>query len=255
MSKPLILITNDDGITAPGINYLINIISKIGEVWVVSPDSPQSGKGHSVTVDTPIFAKEDKINKNAFKSFSCSGTPSDCIKLALNQILPKKPDLCISGINHGSNASINCIYSGTVAGAVEASIEGIPSIAFSLCDSSWNANFNKLEDYIIQISKKILEKGMKKNTSLNINFPLLKENEKFKGIKYCRQSKANWLEEFEKRTQPRDGRKYYWMYGYFNNLEKNAIDTDLWALNNNYISIVPIKYDLTDYNYLEELIN
>ena len=252
MEKPLILVTNDDGITAPGLRMLVSIMKKIGDVVVVAPDSPQSGMGHAITLDTALFSKKMKIdldNKN-IDEYSCSGTPADCVKLALQEILPKRPDICVSGINHGSNSSINVIYSGTMSAAVEAGIEGIPAIGFSLCDYSWNADFSQAQDFILDIVTQALNHGIPKGTVLNVNIPKLKKEE-LKGIKICRQAKANWKEKFDKRTNPM-GKDYYWLTGEFELLDKGE-DTDEWALANGYISVVPTQFDLTAHHVIQEL--
>ncbi|SHJ41264.1 5'-nucleotidase /3'-nucleotidase /exopolyphosphatase [Maribacter aquivivus] len=252
MEKPLILITNDDGITAPGLRMLITIMKKIGDVVVVAPDSPQSGMGHAITLDTALFSKKMKIDldQDGIDEYSCSGTPADCVKLALQEILPKRPDICVSGINHGSNSSINVIYSGTMSAAVEAGIEGIPAIGFSLCDYSWNADFSQAQDFIHDIVTQALANGIPKGTVLNVNIPKLKKEE-IKGIKVCRQAKANWKEKFDKRTNPM-GKDYYWLTGEFELLDKGE-DTDEWALANGYISVVPIQFDLTAHHVIQEL--
>ncbi|WP_036156810.1 5'/3'-nucleotidase SurE [Maribacter forsetii] len=252
MEKPLILVTNDDGITAPGLRMLVSIMKKIGDVVVVAPDSPQSGMGHAITLDTALFSKKMKIdldNKN-IDEYSCSGTPADCVKLALQEILPKRPDICVSGINHGSNSSINVIYSGTMSAAVEAGIEGVPAIGFSLCDYSWNADFSQAQDFIHEIVTTALENGIPKGTVLNVNIPKLKKEELI-GIKICRQAKANWKEKFDKRTNPM-GKDYYWLTGEFELLDKGE-DTDEWALANGYISVVPTQFDLTAHHVIQEL--
>lgn len=252
MEKPLILITNDDGITAPGLRMLITIMKKIGHVVVVAPDSPQSGMGHAITLDTALFSKKMKIDldQDGIDEYSCSGTPADCVKLALQEILPKRPDICVSGINHGSNSSINVIYSGTMSAAVEAGIEGIPAIGFSLCDYSWNADFEQAHDFIHSIVTQALNNGIPKGTVLNVNIPKLTKNE-IKGIKVCRQAKANWKEKFDKRTNPM-GKDYYWLTGEFELLDKGE-DTDEWALANGYISVVPVQFDLTAHHVIQEL--
>ena len=197
--KPLILVTNDDGISAPGIRTLISAMNEIGDVIVVAPDSPQSAMGHAITINSTLHCNEIKIDDGPQKEYSCSGTPADCVKLGINEILDRKPDICVSGVNHGSNSSINVIYSGTMSAAVEASIEGIPAIGFSLLDYSWNADFNSIKKYLIRITKKALKEGIPKGSALNINFPKLLENE-IKGIKICRQANAYWVEKFDKRT-------------------------------------------------------
>ncbi|WP_282053505.1 5'/3'-nucleotidase SurE [Maribacter luteus] len=252
MKKPLILVTNDDGITAPGLRALIRFMSEIGEVVVVAPDSPQSGMGHAITVDDTLQAsKDDKESPDgALVEYSCSGTPADCVKLALQEILDRKPDICISGINHGSNASINVIYSGTMSAAIEAGIEGVPAIGFSLCDYSWNANFEFAREAIKSIVSEALHNKMPKGVVLNVNIPKM-EADLPKGIKICRQARANWKEKFDKRINPR-GKEYYWLTGEFELLDKGE-DTDEWALSNGYISVVPTQFDLTAHHAIQEL--
>jgi 5'-nucleotidase len=249
MSKrPLILVTNDDGITAPGIRMLIAVMNEIGDVVVVAPDSPQSGMGHAVTIDDTLYCNEIKVDDGPQIEYKSSGTPADCVKLAVSEILDRRPDLCVSGINHGSNSSINVIYSGTMSAAVEAGVEGIPAIGFSLLDYSWNANFEPLKKYIKQVAISVLENGLPDGVVLNVNFP---KNETFKGIKVCRQARANWVEEFDKRINPQ-GRVYYWLTGKFTNMDKGE-DTDEWALANNYISVVPVQFDLTAHHFIHKL--
>ena len=249
-TKPLILVTNDDGITAPGLRSLIKVMNEIGEVVVVAPDSPQSGMGHAITINSTLYCDKIKVTDGPQVEYSCSGTPADCVKLAINELLDKKPDLCVSGINHGSNSSINVIYSGTMSAAIEAGIEGVPAIGFSLLDFKWNADFKPLKEYIKKISLEALKKGIPKDVVLNVNFPLLK-NGKIKGMKICRQARAYWVEEFDKRTNPM-GREYYWLTGTFINEDKGE-DTDEWALNKGYISIVPTQFDLTAHHSLQQL--
>lgn len=246
--KPLILVTNDDGITAPGIRTLIAVMREIGDVVVVAPDSPQSGMGHAVTINETLYCNEITVDDGPQREFKSSGTPADCVKLAVSEILDRKPDLCVSGINHGSNSSINVIYSGTMSAAVEAGVEGIPAIGFSLLDYSWNADFEPLKEHIKKIALNVLEQGLPDGVVLNVNFPKSKE---FKGIKVCRQARANWVEEFDKRTNPQ-GRVYYWLTGKFVNMDKGE-DTDEWALANNYISMVPVQFDLTAHHFIQKL--
>ncbi len=248
--KPLILVTNDDGITAPGIRTLINIMKTIGDVVVVAPDSPQSGMGHAITVDSTLHC--DKVSKNNAEiiEYSCSGTPADCVKLAVHEILDRRPDLCVSGINHGSNSSINVIYSGTMSAAIEAGIEGIPAIGFSLLDYNWDADFSQIEDYIKTIVINLLSSGLPNDVVLNVNFPKLKK-ENIKGIKVCRQAKGNWVEDFDKRVSPM-GKDYYWLSGKFVSSDKGE-DTDIWALENGYVSLVPCQFDLTAHHTLQKL--
>lgn len=249
-TKPLILITNDDGVTAPGINALIAVMSKIGEVVVVAPDKPQSGMGHAITTNETLYLNKISLENDPITIYSCSGTPVDCIKIAVNEVLKRKPDLCVSGVNHGSNSSINVIYSGTMSGAIEAGIEGIPAIGFSLLDFDWNANFEEIKPFIKKITLEVLQKKLPQDVVLNVNFPKLKQEE-IKGIKICRQAKAFWQEKFHKRKTPQ-GRDYYWLSGEFINQDQGE-DTDEWALNNGYISIVPVQFDLTAYHATKQL--
>ena len=251
MERPLILVTNDDGVTAPGIRALVEMAKEFGEVYVVAPDSPQSGMGHAVTLNSTLFCDEIEVDEEV-KEYACSGTPVDCVKLAVSQILPRKPDLCISGINHGSNSSVNVIYSGTMSAAVEAGIEGIPAIGFSLCDFAYNADFKAGEKFIKRVIAEVLKNKLPKGVVLNVNIPKLKEHE-IKGIKVCRQADAKWEEKFDKREDPR-GRTYYWMSGEFKNLDKGD-DTDERALEEGYVSVVPVRYDLTAHHFLVDLRN
>jgi 5'-nucleotidase len=252
MKKPLILVTNDDSIVAPGIRALIEVMKEIGEVIVVAPDSPQSAMGHAITINNTITLDKINLDKEIEHEYSCSGTPVDCVKIAVHEILKRKPDLCVSGINHGSNSSINVIYSGTMSAAVEAGIEGIPAIGFSLLDYSWDADFEPFKEYVKKIALNVLEKGLPEGVILNVNFPKLKAEE-LKGIKICRQAKASWVEEFDKRTNPM-GKEYYWLSGEFVNQDKGE-DTDEWALHNGYISIVPVQFDLTAHHAISTLNN
>ncbi|WP_445725551.1 5'/3'-nucleotidase SurE [Flavobacterium sp.] len=248
--RPLILVTNDDGITAPGIRTLISVMNEIGDVVVVAPDSPQSGMGHAVTINDTLYCSEITIDNGPQREFQSSGTPADCVKLAVSELMDRKPDLCVSGINHGSNSSINVIYSGTMSAAVEAGVEGIPAIGFSLLDYSWNADFEPLKSYIKKIALNVLENGLPDGVVLNVNFP---KNKAFEGIKICRQARANWVEEFDKRVNPQ-GRVYYWLTGKFENMDTGE-DTDEWALANNYISVVPVQFDLTAHHFIQNLNN
>ena len=250
MKKPLILVTNDDGITAPGIRALISVMSEIGDVIVVAPDKPQSATGHAITINNTLYLNRISAENAAIIEYSCSGTPVDCVKFAVNEILKQKPDLCVSGINHGSNSSINVIYSGTMSAAVEAGIEGIPAIGFSLLDYDWNADFESAKPFIKKIALQMLENGLSSGTILNVNIPKLKEKE-IKGIKICRQAKAIWMEKFDKRVTPQ-GKNYYWLTGEFVN-QDNGEDTDERALEKGYISVVPVHFDMTAHYAIQEL--
>lgn len=248
--KPLILVTNDDGISAPGIRALIAVMAEIGDVVVVAPDKPQSAMGHAITINNALYLTKVSVENAPILEYSCSGTPVDSVKFAVNEVLKQKPDLCVSGINHGSNSSINVIYSGTMSAAVEAGIEGIPAIGFSLLDYDWNADFEPVKSFIKKIALQTLENGLPEGTILNVNFPKLKENE-IKGIKICRQAKAIWAEKFDKRTTPY-GKNYYWLTGEFVNQDLGE-DTDEWALENGYVSVVPVQFDLTAYHAMQQL--
>lgn len=250
MERPLILVTNDDGITAPGIRALISVMNEIGEVYVVAPDSPQSGMGHAITLDSTLKCNPVTIDGGTQKEMSCSGTPADCVKIAIDKILPRHPDICVSGINHGSNASINVIYSGTMSAAVEAGLEGIPAVGFSLLDPSWAADFETAKPYIKKIVKQVLQNGLPHGVVLNVNIPATKD---IKGIQVVRQCKGRWEEEYIERQDPR-GRNYYWLTGTFVNLDEET-DNDEYALSQNYISLVPIQCDLTAYKALESIKN
>ncbi|QSW90887.1 5'/3'-nucleotidase SurE [Flavobacterium endoglycinae] len=248
--KPLILVTNDDGILAPGIRALISVMETIGDVIVVAPDKPQSAMGHAITINNTLFL--DKISKDddAVTEYSCSGTPVDCVKLAVNEILKRKPDLCVSGINHGSNSSINVIYSGTMSAAVEAGIEGIQAIGFSLLDFDWNADFEPVKSFVKKITLETLKNKLPAGVVLNVNFPRLSEKD-IKGIKICRQAKAYYAQKFDKRQNP-FGKDYYWLTGKFTN-EDQGEDTDEWALENGYVSVVPVQFDLTAHHSMQQL--
>lgn len=246
--NPLLFVCNDDGINAPGIQNLIQVARRISNrIVVVAPDKPQSGMGHAITLNASLRLKP--VNIEGAEAYSCSGTPVDCIKIGTSKVLQEKPDLILSGINHGSNSSINVIYSGTMSAAVEGAIEGIPSIGFSLCNHSIDADFEPFLDYTEKIIRHALEVGLKENTCLNVNFPAV-EAEMIQGIKICRQAHAMWEEEFEERIDP-TGKPYYWLTGKFVNHEKENRDTDEWALSQNYISVVPVQYDVTAYSSLE----
>lgn len=250
MSKPLILISNDDGITSSGIRKLTELMSQIGEVVVVAPDSPQSGMGHAITVGDTLRLSKTNIFGD-IEAYKCSGTPADCVKLAKNHVLKgRKADLVVSGINHGSNTSISVLYSGTMSAAIEGAIEGTPAIGFSLCDFNWHADFSHVDEVILNIAKQTLDKGLPPGIALNVNIPP-KRNEAIKGVRICRQANAKWEEDFDERIDPH-GRKYFWMVGNFVNHDKGE-DNDEWAVGNNYVSIVPCQFDLTGYHAITQL--
>jgi 5'-nucleotidase len=249
-TQPVILITNDDGITAPGIHNLVEAVKDLGKIIVVAPDKPQSGMGHAITIGQPLRLTSVNTFFAGVESYQCSGTPVDCVKLAVDKILRRKPDLCLSGINHGANHSINVIYSGTMSAAVEAAIESIPSVGFSLLDYSIDADFTAARQYARIIVEQMLKKTPEKHTVLNVNFPPVAP-ELIKGIRICRQAYAKYEEDFVERNDP-NGRKYYWLTGEFVNFDKGK-DTDVWALKNNYVSVVPVQFDLTNYQLKDKL--
>jgi len=251
MHKPVILITNDDGIMAPGIRNLIAFMLEIGDVVVVAPDKGQSGMGHAVTITTPLRLEKIPVN-GTHQEFSCSGTPVDCVKLAVNKVLHRQPDILVSGINHGSNSSINVIYSGTMSAAIEGAMEGIPSIGFSLLDYRVDADFVSSKKYIKNIVRNVLQHGLPRGNCLNVNIPAVKEQQ-IKGVRVCRQANANWVEEFDHRKDPH-GRDYYWLTGKFD-LYEDVDETDEWALKHNYISVVPVQFDFTAHHLINNLKN
>jgi len=249
--KPLILVSNDDGITSKGIRTLINVMKTIGEVIVVAPDGPQSGMGHAITVGETLRLEENFIF-DGVKAFECSGTPADCVKIARHFVLKngRQPDVVVSGVNHGSNTSISVLYSGTMSAAIEGAIEGTPAIGFSLADFGHDADFTHTEEYIRKITLQVLEKGLPKGVALNVNFPP-KRNESLKGIRICRQANAKWVEDFDQRVDP-NGRRYFWMVGNFVNFDKGE-DNDEWAIANNYVAVVPCQFDLTAHSAIPSL--
>jgi 5'-nucleotidase len=241
--EPVILITNDDGVTAPGIRNLVESVKDLGKIVVVAPDKPQSGMGHAITIGVPLRLHPISLFEGV-ETWQCSGTPVDCVKLAVDKILHRKPDLCLSGINHGSNHSINVIYSGTMSAAVEAAIESIPSVGFSLLDYSVEADFTGAKKYARTIVQLLLKYYLDKHLVLNVNIPAIPE-ELIAGMKICRQAYAKYEEDFVERFDP-NGRKYYWLTGKFVNFDKGR-DTDVWALEHNFVSVVPVQFDLTNY--------
>ena len=248
---PLILVTNDDGITAGGIRKLVEIAREFGEVLVVAPDSPQSAQGHAITIERPVFVRESRAFGQDIEAYECSGTPVDCVKLAKSVLLKgRTPDLCVSGINHGSNAAVNIIYSGTLSAAMEASLEGVPSVGFSYLHYAADADFTVCEPYVRQIIGHVLEHGMAEGSLYNVNIPHLPA-EDIKGIKICRQADARWVEEYAAGEDPR-GRPYYWLTGRFVN-EDEREDADANALQEGYVSLVPSQHDLTNYAALNAL--
>ena len=247
--QPVILITNDDGITAPGIKALAEAVQYLGKVVIVAPDKPQSGMGHAITIGHPLRLHPVHLF-DGVEAWQCSGTPVDCVKLAVDKVLHRKPDICLSGINHGANHSINVIYSGTMSAALEASIESIPSIGFSLLDYSVEGDFSGAQHYAQLLVQQVLSQKIDKHVCLNVNIPKLPV-ELIKGFKICRQAYAKYEEKFDERKDPH-GKNYFWLTGEFVNFDKGK-DTDVWALEHNYVSVVPVQFDLTNHVLKEKL--
>jgi 5'-nucleotidase len=245
--KPTILVTNDDGIEAQGIRFLIDSLRQFGRLVVVAPDSPQSGQGHAITVNQPLRLKL-RVEEEDYLEYSCNGTPADCVKLGEQVVLKSMPDLLVSGINHGSNAAINIVYSGTMAAVIEGCIDRIPSIGFSMNDFSSHLKLDPTRKWIQQIVSQVLQHGLQDGICLNVNFPVV---DKIKGIKVTRQANASWKEEFDSRMDPRGG-NYYWLTGKFVNHD-NGNENDLKAMGEGYASVVPVKIDFTAYDQIENL--
>ncbi len=246
---PLILVTNDDGYRAPGIKALVEAVRSFGEVVVVAPEQPQSGMGHAITVSNILRLHPIDVFEG-IEAYSCSGTPVDCVKLAITHVLKRRPTLLVSGINHGANNSINVLYSGTMSAAVEGAMEGIPSIGFSLCDFSWDADFEASIHYAAKMVRAALNNEFPVKACLNVNIPA-KPKAELQGIKICRQAEAYWADSYEKRTDPM-GHTYYWLTGMFEGRDKGQ-DTDVWALDNNYVSVVPVQFDMTAHHSIAQL--
>lgn len=248
--RPLILITNDDGYRAKGINALINSVKGLGEILVVAPDGPRSGMSSAISALQPLRIHLEK-EETDLKIYSCTGTPVDCVKLGISQLASRKPDIVISGINHGSNAAVAVIYSGTMGAALEGAIFKIPSIGFSLLDHSAQADFTYSKEYTRLITEQVLQEGLPIGTCLNVNIP---KGEDLKGIKICRQTSGQWVEEF---MPSMDGvnKQVFWLTGRFHNDEPFDEATDEWALSQGYVSVVPVKIDMTNYDHINKLKN
>jgi 5'-nucleotidase len=248
-SNPLILITNDDGVKAPGIRALIGCIRPLGRVVVVAPDRPQSGTAHAVTIAHPL--RLELITREPdYEEYCCNGTPADCVKLAFKIVMRRRPDFLFSGINHGNNASINIVYSGTMAAVLEGALAGVPSVGFSLDNYSLDADFGPSGPYIKTVAENVMKHGLPAGVCLNVNIPAVPA-EKIKGIRLCRQAGGSWQEDFDEREDPH-GRKYYWMKGVYVKVG-NGEDTDQWAVENNYVAVVPVHFDMTADHAMDSL--
>jgi len=246
----LILLTNDDGIYAAGLRTLLEVMEEIGKVVLISTTESMSGMSQALTVKTPLRVKLLEENEK-HRIYTCNGTPTDSVKLAINQLIERSPDWVVSGINHGANASVSVLYSGTMAAAIEGCLYGISSVGFSLNNFSPAADFSVCKKYIRIVMRKLASESLPPGVCLNVNIPASKKHE-IKGIKICRQAKGNWKEEFEKRKDPM-GKTYYWLTGIFMNHEPEAVDTDEWAISNNFVSVVPVTVDMTAHWYIEKL--
>ena len=246
--RPLILLANDDGYEAKGINCLIEMIRDYGDVLVCAPEGPRSGMACAFSATTPLMLTLRR-KEPGVEVWSCNGTPVDCVKMALAELCPRKPDMVIGGINHGDNGSVNTHYSGTMGVTMEGCMKYIPSVAFSLCDHRADADFRPLEPLVRQITQRVLSEGLPQGVCLNVNFPLVSE---YKGVRVCRMAKGTWANEVSKCHHPR-GYDYWWMVGHYRNDEPEAEDTDNWALNHGYVAITPTRVDVTAYEAMETI--
>lgn len=243
--KPLILISNDDGYRAKGINCLIDMVRDLGDVLVCAPEGARSGNATAFSAVAPLRLIL-RTQEEGLKVWSCNGTPVDCVKLALNQFCnDRMPDIVIGGINHGDNASVNTHYSGTMGVALEGCMKYLPSVAFSLCDFNEDADFSPLRPLVRLITRKVIDEGLPKGVCLNVNFP----KETFKGVRVCRMAHGTWYDECVKERHPR-GYDYFWMVGRYRNDEPDADDTDNWALTHGYVAITPTRIDVTHYEMM-----
>jgi len=255
--RPLILISNDDGYEAKGINELIDMIRDLGDVLVCAPEGARSGMSCAFSATTPLLLTQRR-KEQGVEVWSCNGTPTDCVKMALAELCPRKPDLVLGGINHGDNASVNTHYSGTMGVVMEGCMKYIPSVAYSLCDHRADADFEPLRPYVRQITSKVLAEGLPEGVCLNVNFPLLSSftssnsETGYKGIKVCRMARGTWGSEVTKCHHPR-GYDYWWMVGHYTNDEPQAEDTDNWALTHGYVAITPTRIDVTAYEAMEKI--
>ena len=247
MKRPLILVSNDDGYKAKGINCLVRVLMEFGDVVVVAPHTGRSGKGCAITSEVPV--KVWKVAEEpGMQMYACTGTPCDCVKIACHSVVERSPALIVGGINHGDNSAVNAHYSGTMGVVLEGCMKGIPSIAFSLCSHAEDADFSPTYPYIRSIVAQVLQRGLPKGSCLNVNFP---DSPSYAGVKVCHQALGSWVNEWEAHTHPRGG-EWWWLTGEFV-IEDNDENADRVALNNNYVAITPTKIDFTDYALLADM--
>ena len=246
--RPLILISNDDGYQSKGIRCLADMVRHLGDVLVCAPDAGRSGFSCAFSASIPLMLKK-RHEEEGLEVWSCNGTPTDCVKMALSQLVDRKPDLVLGGINHGDNSSVNAHYSGTMGVVLEGCMKYIPSIAYSLCDHSEDADFEPMRSYVQKLTERILREGLPVGSCLNVNFPLAPS---FRGVRVCRMAQGTWFNEVRRREHPRGG-YYYWMVGNYRSDEPEADDTDRWALEHGYVAITPTQIDLTSYALLEQM--
>lgn len=257
MERPLILISNDDGYQAKGINQLVDMVRHLGHIIVCAPEGPRSGFACAFSATTPLTLTLRR-QEEGVEIWSCNGTPVDCVKMALHEIVPRQPDLVLGGINHGDNASVNTHYSGTMGVVMEGCMKHIPSVAFSLCDHRDDADFEPMRTYVDRFTRQVLQQGLPKGVCLNINFPLIEErgerseNGFYRGVKVCRMGLGSWQNEVTRCHHPR-GYDYWWMVGHYHNDEPEATDTDRWALDHGYVAVTPTTMDVTAYEAFDAL--
>lgn len=249
-TRPLILISNDDGYDAKGINDLANFVRDLGDIIIVAPDGGRSGTAMAMTSASPVRVKKVR-EEEGLQVYACSGTPCDCVKLAFEFILPRRPDIVLAGINHGDNAAVNVHYSGTMGVVIEGMMKHVASVGFSSCKRAADADFSALRPYIHHIVAKVLAEGLPNHVCLNVNFP---ERDTFGGVKICSMDAGQWLNEWEKRTDPH-GRDYYWLTGNYETPNANDATTDRWALDHGFVAITPIQLDMTAYRAMALLKN
>lgn len=275
--RPYILLSNDDGYQAAGLQYLMQVLSPVADLLVLAPDGPRSGYACAITTQVP-FTLRHVASRPGTEVYCCSGSPVDCVKLAFNTLLPRlrrRPDLVVAGINHGDNSSVNTYYSGTMGVVTEGTFQGVPSIGFSLCDMAADADFSACGPYILRIVRKVLREGLPPFTCLNVNFPrtdgtyacsmdcnpaatdtdapkaAIAAADPYRGVRLCRMARSNWVDEVAECRRPGSGSPYYWLTGRVNELEPEAEDTDRWALYHGYVAITPQTLDSTAYGLLE----